>query len=106
MSARDEVGLHLAWGGLMERPAAAATRTRRRRVGQAIPSGAPAAEPARHPPEQPVTGGVAQESLDGLEVVEIDEQQGADEVLTARLRTPGQGLVQLAAIGQAGQPSQ
>ncbi|MNX41385.1 hypothetical protein D3C86_717860 [compost metagenome] len=42
--------------------------------------------------------------VDGLEVIEVDEQQGADQVLAARLAERlGQGLVELAAIGQTGQ---
>jgi len=47
---------------------------------------------------------VAEGVVDGLEVVEIDEQQGADEVIPARLRKRlRQGFVQLAPVGQAGQ---
>ncbi len=47
---------------------------------------------------------MAEGVVDGLEVVEIDEQQGADQIVAARLaKGVGQGLVQLAAIGQAGQ---
>jgi len=42
--------------------------------------------------------------VDGLEVIEIDEQQGTDQVLAARLRKRlGQGLMELTAIGQTGQ---
>ncbi|MNN33893.1 hypothetical protein D3C81_1476700 [compost metagenome] len=37
-------------------------------------------------------------------MIEIDEQQGTDQVLAARLRKRlGQGLVELTAIGQTGQ---
>lgn len=61
-------------------------------------------EPAGDLLEQPVAGGVAEGVVDGLEVIQIDEQQGADQIVAARLaKGVGQGFVQLAAVGQAGQ---
>ncbi|MNG99136.1 hypothetical protein D3C79_583000 [compost metagenome] len=100
----DEIGLHLRLGR--------AGRQRRQQQhelvtaepGQTIPLPHQPLEPAGHLLEQPVAGGVAEGVVDGLEVIEIDKQQGADQVLAARLEEGlGQGLVQLTAIGQAGQ---
>ncbi len=47
---------------------------------------------------------MAEGVVDGLEVIQIDEQQGADQIVATRLaKGVGQGFVQLAAVGQAGQ---
>lgn len=101
---RDEVGLHLRLGRAdgerwQQQHELVAAET-----GQTIPLAHQPLETAGHLLEQPVAGGVTQGIIDGLEVVEIDEQQGPDKVTAICIgERLGQGFVQLTAIGQAGQ---
>ena len=54
--------------------------------------------------EQPVTGGVAEGVVDGLEVIEIDKEQRANQAIADSLiERLYQGFMQLTTIGQPGQ---
>ena len=101
---RDEVGLHLRLGRADGEAGQQQHELVTTESGQTIPLSHQPLEAARHLLEQPVAGGMTEGVVDGLEVIEVDEQQSADQVLAARLaECLGQGLVELAAIGQTGQ---
>ena len=73
-------------------------------AGHGVAGADAAAEAGGHRRQEPVAGGVAEAVVDGLEVVEVDEQHGA-EVAGAAAAVEGvlHPVAEQAAVGQPGE---